>query len=185
MFSDGVIAIIITLMIIEIKVPALDANHIINFIRHIGVYAMSFTVLAIMWLNHHQMFRSIEKINIRIIWLNFLLFFMSLIPLPTQALGANFYAKESHLFYGIILTATAISYSWLQTVINKNSEYMPAANIKAINRLNWLSSAVYALSIPLSFISIYLSLFIFVLIPIIFFIPLIFFIPSRKIAQQL
>ena|SRR2546428_3817531 len=179
MFTDGVVAIIITLMIIEIKLPELNSENFLLLVRHIGVYAMSFIVIAIMWLNHHFMFVGAERINTRIIWLNFmLLFFMSLIPLPTKALGENFFLKESHLFYGLILSASASSFSLLQREVNKTIKHLSEDDKRNINRLNWTSTSIYALSIPLSFISIYLSTFIFILI------PLIYFLPSKKLLTD-
>lgn len=173
MLSDGVIAIILTLMVLEIKIPYPFTRASFGPVaQHIAIYALSFVVVAIMWLNHHHIFVPIEKVSIRITWLNFiLLFMMSIIPLPTKALGENFFSKDAHLFYGIVITTTAFFYSTLQSEVNKCSEQLNKEERKKINRLNWTSTLIYGLSIPLSFISIYLSTFIFLLIPAIFFIP--------------
>lgn len=171
-FTDGVVAIIITLMVFSIKLPSLTPSNSLILLRHIGIYGLSFMSIAIIWLNHHNMFMVIEKVDTRIIWTNlFLLFFMSLISLPTKALGENFFKKESHIFFGVILTATSITYSLLQTMIISTMEKVSTENKINTNRLNWFSSLLYASSIPLSFISVYLSTFIFILIPIVYFIP--------------
>lgn len=175
MISDGIIAIIITIMMLDIKVPgAGDFNRgsFAPILQQVLIYALSFLVIAIMWLNHHHIFVGVEKVNIRITWLNFLLLFaMSLIPLPTKVLGENFHSKDAHLFYGIVITMSAICYSILQQEVNKHTTILNATEISKINRLNWTSTATYSLSIPLSQINIYLSTFIFVLLPIIYFVP--------------
>jgi len=171
-FTDGVIAIIITLMVLSIKLPHLTTTTGMVLLRHISIYGLSFISIAIIWLNHHNMFMVIEKVDTRTIWANiFLLFFMSLIPLPTKALGEDFFERESHVFFGIILTATSITYSILQTMIISTMAKVSTENKTNTNRLNWFASLLYASSIPLSFISVYLSTFIFILIPIVYFIP--------------
>lgn len=179
MFSDGVIAIIITLMVLEIKLPEFSVETMQDVVRHIGIYALSFIVIAIYWLNHNAMFDQLHKVNAKIIWLNFLLLFlMSLIPLPTEALGANFYSHESHIFYGLIMTLTAAVYSTLQMVVNHDLTHIPEKNRKEVNRLNWICTLLYAISIPLSYISIYIPTAIFIII------PLVYFIPSKKLSPS-
>lgn len=170
--SDGVIVIIMTIMVFEIKVPDLTYRNVILLMQHMGVYAMSFLVLAVMWLNHHHIFKVIELVNPKIVWLNFLLlFFMSLIPLPTKTLGEHLFEVSSHIFYGIIITCNSIAFSLLQYTVNKLSVHISPKDKKSINRKNWFAVLLYALSIPLSFISIYFSLFIFILIPAMYFLP--------------
>jgi len=173
MISDGVLAIILTLMVLEIKVPyPFTTTSFAPVLQHIAIYALSFVVIAIYWLNHHHIFIPVEHVSIRITWLNFMfLFMMSLIPLPTKALGENFFSKDAHLFYGVVLTLTAVFYSTLQNVVNKYTALLSDDERRKINRLNWISTFVYGLSIPLSFVNIYLSTFLFILLPAIFFIP--------------
>ncbi|MBS1689089.1 MAG: DUF1211 domain-containing protein [Bacteroidetes bacterium] len=173
MLSDGVLAIIITLMVLEIKVPyPFTSASFVPVLQHIAIYALSFVVIAIYWLNYHHIFVPVEHVSIRITWINFmLLFMMSLIPLPTKALGENFFSKDAHLFYGIVLTLTAVFYSTLQSEVNKYTELLSDDERHKINKLNWTSTFVYGLSIPFSFVSIYLSTFLFILLPAIFFIP--------------
>ncbi|HEX2786928.1 MAG TPA: TMEM175 family protein [Ignavibacteria bacterium] len=179
MFSDGVIAIIITLMVLEIKLPAFTSDNVHDVIRHVGVYALSFIVIGILWLNHNAMFEQLEKVNASIVWLNFLLlFFMSLIPLPTEALGLDFFSSQSHVFYGVVMTLNAAAYSTLQLVVNKNLTHIPEKNRRDVNKLNWICTALYAISIPLSLISIYIPTGIFILIPAIYFIP------SKKLSPN-
>lgn len=178
-FTDAVVAIIITLMVLEIKLPQVTAANLWEVLRHIAIYALSFVVIGITWLNYNTFFKYIDKITTRIIWLNLsFLFMLSLIPLPTQALGEAFFVKESHIFYGIILTAVAISYSLMYKSASRYLNHLSKADIKIINRKNWMAVVLYALSIPLSFISIYLSTLIFIMMPAIYFIP------SRKLVDE-
>jgi uncharacterized membrane protein len=168
MFSDGVIAIIITLMILEIRLPSLNWQYAEIFAEQLAVYALSFITIAITWLNHNKMFLVAEKITNQIIWANFLLlFFMSLMPLGTQNLGENFYNPKSHMLYGAILAGVSFAYTLLQLKINKSGIHI--RDKKNINRMNWLTTLLYGLSIPLSMLSIYLSTLIFLIFPVIYF----------------
>lgn len=170
--SDGVIVIIITLMVFEIKIPDLSYNSIIQLLQHIGVYAMSFLLLAVMWLNHHHLFKAVQQITPKIVWFNFLLlFFMSLIPLPTKILGQGFFDASGHMFYGAILTCNSIAFSLLQFQVNKLSTYLSENDKRSINRKNWFTVGLYCTSIPLSLLSIYISLCIFILVPAMYFLP--------------
>jgi uncharacterized membrane protein len=169
-FTDAVMAIIMTLMILEIRLPDIIASNIWPFIRHISIYALSFLVIAITWLNHHIMFLQLEKLNTRIIWINFwMLFSMSLIPLATSHLGENFFDRHSHMWYGAIFASVAIPYTLLQCYVNKGSSSIPAKQKRNINVLNWVTVCFYILSIPLSTISIYISTTIFIAFPILYF----------------
>lgn len=172
-FTDGVIAILITLMVLEIHLPDLSAANFWLLARHIGVYALSFVVIAITWLNHHNMFQPVERINVRIIWLNFAsLFFLSLVPLATQPLAEQFYRKESHMFYGAVLAGVCITYALLQQAVDQTLDGVADRDKRRVNTLNWMSALLYALSVPLCWVSIYLSTAIFILFPVLYFIPL-------------
>jgi uncharacterized membrane protein len=171
-FTDGVFAIIITLMVLEIKLPELTADNFWILVQHITVYALSFMVIAITWLNHHNMFLPTDKITTKIIWINFgLLFTLSLVPLATGPLGEHFHKRESHIFYGAVLTAVSLFYTLLQNSVNTILIHVNDKDKKHINKTNWLATTLYALSIPLSFLSIYISTIIFIMFPIIYFIP--------------
>jgi uncharacterized membrane protein len=140
---------------------------------------LSFMIIAILWLNHNAMFDQLEKVNAKIVWLNFLLLFlMSLIPLPTEALGVDFFSHESHVFYAIILTLNAATFSALQMAVNNSLTHIPEKNRRDVNVLNWICTSLYAISIPLSFISIYIPTAIFILIPAVYFIP------SKKLSPN-
>jgi uncharacterized membrane protein len=173
--SDGVIVIIMTIMVFEIKLPELPAYSFSVFmpvLQHIAVYAMSFLVLAVMWINHHHIFIGIEKVSTKVVWTNFLLlFFMSLIPLPTKALGENFNLISSHIFYGIVLASNSVAFTLLQAQVIKTASHLSLRDRQVVNRKNWFAVALYGLSVPLSFLSVYASLAIFILIPSMYFLP--------------
>jgi len=177
-FTDAVIAIIMTLMILEIKLPEISIPNLLDLLRQVAIYALSFIVIAITWLNHNAMFLTVDKVGIKITWINFwMLFSMSLIPLATAPLGEHFFEKESHMFYGAVMTAVALPYTLLQLNLNKMATHLEDKVKKTINRQNWWATFIYALSIPLSLVSIYISTIIFVIFPIIYFTP------SKKIMN--
>jgi uncharacterized membrane protein len=170
LFTDAVIAIIMTLMILEIKLPELTVGSLWTFFQHIAIYALSFVVIAITWINHHIMFLHVEKIPTKVIWINFLMLFsMSLIPLATGHLGEHFFQKESHMFYAGIMTAVAVPYTILQLNVNRILTNKGFEERNRFNWLNWVATFLYILSIPLSLISIYISTTIYLIIPIIYF----------------
>jgi uncharacterized membrane protein len=179
-FTDAVVAIIITLMVLEIKLPKVDAQNLLDVLRHIGIYALSFTVIGITWLNYNAFFKYVEHVTTKTIWFNLaFLFLLSLIPLPTQALGENFFVRDSHMFYGIVLTLVSLIYTMLQYAANPYITHLSKKEIHRLNEKNWIATFLYALSIPLSLVSIYLSTAIFILLPILYFLP------SRKLTEDI
>lgn len=170
-FTDAVIAIIMTLMILEIKLPEITSESLWKFIQHIAIYALSFIVISITWINHHIMFLHIGTITKKMIWINLaMLFSMSFIPLATGHLGEHFFQKESHMLYGAVMASVALPYTLLQLNVNKNISSEGKEGRNSINRLNWIATMLYILSIPLSLVSIYLSTSIYLLFPIVYFV---------------
>jgi len=171
MFTDAVVAIIMTLMILEIKLPDLTASNLPAFLQHTGIYALSFIIIAITWINHHNMFLHLEKINTNMIWLNFaMLFSMSLIPLATGHLGEHFFYRESHMLYGVVMGAVALPYTLLQMNVTNRLAKTARRDTSKINKLNWIATILYGLSVPLSLLSIYISTIIYVVFPIVYFV---------------
>lgn len=128
-FSDGVIAIIITLLVLEIKVPHIcgevNSQKIVEALISIGPkffsWVLSFFMLLIMWINHHRIFNELEKTDNNILWLNeVLLFFMSFVPFPTAFMGDYFTQPMSTFFFGICLTLVGIAFYFLRAyLVNK------------------------------------------------------------------
>lgn len=117
-FSDGVLAIIITIMVLGMKVPKgagfADLKEVLSaFIS----YALSFTFVGIYWNNHHHLFQAIEKVNGKILWANLsLLFFLSLLPFTTEWMGVNFLKKIPIILYGLNHLCCAIAYTVMEKI---------------------------------------------------------------------
>lgn len=111
-FSDGVIAIILTIMVLELKVPhAGDPESFQHFGNQMASYVLSFVYVAIYWVNHHHTFHAIQKVNGMVLWLNILLlFFLSLFPFCTAWIGESHFESLPVMVYGGVLIAAALSY---------------------------------------------------------------------------
>jgi len=114
-FSDGVIAIIMTIMVLEFKVPRdTDLTGLKPLFPLFVSYALSFTYVGIYWNNHHHMFQAANSINGAIMWSNlFLLFCLSIIPFVTEWMGNSHFSKWPVIFYGAVLIITAVAYAIL------------------------------------------------------------------------
>lgn len=177
-FSDGVIAIIITIMVFEIKVPemvegATNADvrlMLLSLLPKLIAYTFSFIVIAIMWLNHHALFHQIKSSTSSLIWYNAnLLFWMSLIPLPTAFIANHPLLPEASLFYGLILGMCGLGFTLLRYYASVKANLLPYS--KRIHRANIITLSLYFSAAGLSYFSVYLSFFIFILIPAIYFMP--------------
>ncbi len=183
-FSDGVIAIIITLMILEIKVPTIASNASSQMIwatvqgmtEPFIAYILSFVMVGVLWVNHHQFLRQLKHSDRNLLWYNLhLLFWMSLLPIPTNLLGQGFQRPEIAALYGFNMFMCALAFLLMREYVNRHDHLFidnlsPELRKKA--RLKLLSSVVlYLISIFAGYISIYISLGIFILIPAAYFIP--------------
>jgi TMEM175 potassium channel family protein len=160
-FSDGVVAILITIMVLELPVPhgtgwsALDAEVRAKF----AAYVLSFVFLGIYWANHHHMLHMTHRVNGKILWANLhLLFWLSLVPFATAWMGPNHLAAVPTAVYGIILLAAAVAYTMLQTAII--ADQGPESKLKAAVQGDWkgkLSLALYAVAIGAAFVNPWIS----------------------------
>jgi uncharacterized membrane protein len=173
-FSDGVIAIIITIMVLELKVPhgaELDALRPL-FPVFIS-YVLSFVFIGIYWNNHHHMLHAAGKVNGRILWANLhLLFWLSLIPFVTGWMGENHFAALPVALYGAVLLMAGLAYFVLARALaahhGSDSKLAMALgkDIKGIASL-----VIYAAAIPLSFVNPWIAFALYVVVAIIWFIP--------------
>jgi uncharacterized membrane protein len=127
-FSDGVIAIIITIMVLELKMPA-DASlrSLLSTLPLLLVYALSFLTVAIMWVNHHHYLKTARRPDSQLLWANNnLLFWMSLIPFATRYLGQNLVASLPVSVYAGVLAVTALSFHWLIAVLGEHNAHHAA-----------------------------------------------------------
>src|SRR3954469_693618 len=158
-FSDGVIAILITIMVLELKVPHGEGNATWEALRPILpeflTYVLSFVFLGIYWNNHHHMLHAAERINGAILWANLhLLFWLSLVPFVTGWMGENHLAAAPTAAYGMVLFMAGIAYTILQTAIVAHQG--PSSKLaQAVGRdiKGKLSAVLYAAAILMAFVN--------------------------------
>lgn len=179
-FSDGVIAIIITIMVFDLKIPEMtDVPHLLSalylMVPKLLSYALSFLTLAIMWVNHHQMFHQISRSERKLLWYNImLLFWMSLIPFATNFLGAQPMSWLACLVYGLIFFLCALSFTLMRNYALKADLLHLSISRSAqekILRKNRMAMKIYLISAIAGFFSVYLSYFLFLVVPAMYFIP--------------
>jgi uncharacterized membrane protein len=173
-FSDGVIAILITIMVLELKIPhGADLAALRAMLPVFLTYVLSYVFLGIYWNNHHHMLHATRRINGGILWANLhLLFWLSLIPVATGWLGENGLATLPTAAYGVVLLFAAIAYKILQgrIIAAEGSESVLAAAVGR-DRKGIISPILYAIAIAVAFIQPWISDAIYVAIAIIWLIP--------------
>jgi uncharacterized membrane protein len=180
-FSDGVIAVIITIMVLELKMPR-DTS--IVSLRSLAPqflsYLLSYLVVAIMWVNHHHMLHSARRADAFLLWSNItLLFWMSLVPFVTAWMGNNSRDPRAVALYGVVLAFCAASFMLLRSAIIQHhleDEDMVRYH-RRIQGKNFFSLILYLAATPLAFIDVRISFAIFV------FVALSYFLPERKLAE--
>jgi uncharacterized membrane protein len=156
-FSDGVIAIIVTIMVLELKVPhSADPEALIKSWPIFLAYALSFVTVGVYWVNHHHLFRVVERVDDGVLWANLLLlFFLSLIPFTTGYMSENGFAQFPTSVYAASFLFPALCYLVLVTAIHRVHDgldrhthlFGPAAN-----RKNIFSLLAYSVAIPAAFV---------------------------------
>lgn len=181
-FTDGVLAIIITIMVLELKVPHGGTFEDLKPLLPVFLsYILSFIYLAIYWNNHHHMMQTVKHVTGTILWVNMhLLFWLSLIPFVTGWMGENHFTSVSAFLYGIVLLGAAIAYFILQFLIIK-SHGKDSILAKALGRdlKGKISPILYVLGIITSFVNVAISGAIYILVAIIWLIP------DRRIEKAL
>jgi uncharacterized membrane protein len=179
-FSDGVIAIIITIMVLNLKIPegaverGLWQGILIPLAPILISYAVSFVVIGVMWVNHHQLLPTVPVSTRPLMWWNNnLLFWMSLVPFVTGFLGANPFQPLAYALYGSVLSLCILSLMLLRFYIaewTKTERALDAHHARLLRR-TVLGAALYAASVPLAYVSIYIAMVIFAVVPAMFFLP--------------
>jgi uncharacterized membrane protein len=181
-FSDGVIAILITIMVLELVPPrSADLTALLPLAPIFLSYVLSFVFLAIYWNNHHHLLQAIERVDGRVLWANIhLLFWLSLFPFATGWIGENQFAPWPVAFYGIVLLFAAIAYYLLsRTLISLHgSESLLAASVGR-DLKGILSILIYLAAIPLAFVNSWVAFLLYVSVAIIWLIP------DRRIEKTL
>jgi uncharacterized membrane protein len=174
-FSDGVIAIIVTIMVLQLTPPAPPTfAALLKQSPILLSYALSFLVVAIMWVNHHHLIHAVRDVNSRVLWSNInLLFWMSLIPFVTDFLGRNPRAPFPVSLYGFDLTLCAIAFWLMRIEIANQHRRDPETNLyhTRMQTKNLFSAFTYLAAAGAAHLSIYISYSIYILIPALYFLP--------------
>lgn len=173
-FSDGVLAIIITIMVLELKAPhEMTWDALFSRIPIFVSYIISFIYIGIYWNNHHHLFQITEKVNGKILWANLhLLFWLSLIPFASSWIGESLVLSIPVAFYGFILLMSGFAYFILQTKIIKHHKDDFALRIVIGKNIKGkISLAVYFIGIALCFLNPWLGIICYVLVAILWIVP--------------
>jgi uncharacterized membrane protein len=173
-FSDGVIAIILTIMVLEIKVPhGTEWQHLWPMLPVFLSYVLSFVYVGIYWSNHHHMLQTVQYVTGQMLLVNLnFLFWLSLLPFATGWMGQNHFAVVPSVLYGAVLLACAISYRLLgKSILRAHGNESALAIAVGKDRKGKLSLILYALAIPLNLTWPKLAQGIYVLVALMWFVP--------------
>jgi len=182
-FSDAVIAIIMTVMVLELKIPhGADLDALKPLLPVLLAYILSFIYLGIYWNNHHHMLQATRTVNGKVLWANLhLLFWLSLVPFATGWMGENHFEPLPTAVYGVVLLFAGLSYTILQNKLVHHSKGENSTLGEAVgNDLKGkLSLIAYILAIPLAFVNEHISHVIYALV------AMMWFIPDRRIEKKI
>ena len=181
-FSDGVLAIIITIMVLELKLPQrTDLAALQPLLPVFSSYVLSFIYVGIYWNNHHHLFHSTDHVSAGILWANLhLLFWLSLFPFATGWMGENHIAPTPTAVYGAVLLMAAIAYYLLQrAIIARQGRNSLLASALGRDWKGKLSPIIYLAAIPLAFVSTWIASGLYT------FAALLWLIPDRRIERAL
>jgi len=181
-FSDGVIAILITIMVLELKVPrGADWAALHSVIPLFLSYLLSFVFLGIYWNNHHHLLQAIKQVDGRVLWANLhLLFWLSLIPFVTGWLGETHLAAVPTALYGVVLLLAAVAYFILtRALIALHGRDSTLAMAVGRDFKGKVSVAIYAVAIPLALVQAWLAAALYVLVAVLWLVP------DRRIEKTL
>jgi uncharacterized membrane protein len=181
-FSDGVFAILITIMVLELKIPhGASWQAVQHLVPVFLTYVLSYIYLGIYWNNHHHMLHATERVSGGMLWANLhLLFWLSLVPFVTGWMGENHFAALPTAAYGAVMLLSAISYTVLQTVIvSHQGPHSKLAIAVGKDKKGKISLVLYLAAIPLAFVNELISDAIYVLV------ALTWLVPDKRIEQVL
>jgi uncharacterized membrane protein len=181
-FSDGVLAIVITIMVLEMEAPATADWRALAEARHVFLaYVLSFVYLGIYWNNHHHLLHAAKRVNGRILWANLhLLFWLSLVPFTTRWMGDTRFVAEPVALYGVVLLCAAGAYTILvRTLIAHHGRDSDLALAMGRDVKGKVSLGLYVAAIPLVYVHPVISCAIYVTVAIIWLIP------DRRIERRL
>ncbi len=180
-FSDGVIAVIITIMVLEMKVPhGTDFASLAPLVPVFLTYVLSYVYVGIYWNNHHHLLHAVQHINGSILWANLhLLFWLSLIPFVTGWVGENHFAPWPIALYGVVLMFSGLAFVLLtRCLVTIHGKQSVLATSLGRDMKGKISVALYAVAIPLAFVQWWLAFALYV------FVAAIWFVPDRRIEKR-
>jgi len=181
-FTDGVVAIIITIMVLEMRVPAgASLSALAADAPVLGAYALSFANVGIFWNNHHHMLQATRKIDGRTLWANlFLLFWLSLMPFAIRWMDEADFQALPTASYGVVLAMCAVGYTLLQrAIIAADPANARLAQAVGADRKAKLSFALYVAAVPLAFVRPWIAIVLYVVVAAMWFTP------DRRIESRL
>jgi TMEM175 potassium channel family protein len=173
-FTDGVVAIVITIMVLELKLPPTgDAAGMLAVVPSLAIYALSFVNVGIFWNNHHHMLHATRQINGLALWANlFLLFWLSLVPFVIRWIGEAGISPLPIAGYGFVLMMSAVGYTWLErAIIAANRSNGMLAKAIGSDWKGWLSLGAYIAAMPLAFVSPWIGIALYGAVAIVWLIP--------------
>jgi len=173
-FSDGVIAILITIMVLELRPPqGASLSALREVIPSLLTYVLSFVFLGIYWTNHHHLLQLTERVTGGVLWANLhLLFWLSLIPFVTAWMGRNHYAAVPTALYGIAMVLSAVAYQTLQyTIIRTQDADSRLARAIGSDRKGKISLVLYVAALPLAFVQPLVSQSLYVIVALVWLVP--------------
>ena len=173
-FSDGVIAILITILVLDLKIPlGADLASLKPVFPVFLTYILSFVFLGIYWNNHHHMLHAASRINGKVLWANLhLLFWLSIIPFTTGWMGENHFEPLPTALYGVVLLMAAVGYTiLLRCLIEAEGQDSKLAQAVGKDSKGLLSLVCYAAAIPLSFIAVWIAWALYVAVALIWMVP--------------
>jgi uncharacterized membrane protein len=185
-FSDGVIAILITIMVLELNLPRAantppDLAALLPLAPIFLSYVLSYIFLGIYWTNHHHLLQAVENVDGKILWANLhLLFWLSLIPFGNAWMGENHFASWPVALYGFVLLMAAIAYFILvRTLISVRGQNSTLENAIGSDFKGKISVVIYAIAIPLAFVNPWIAFSIYVLVAVMWLVP------DRRIEKKM
>ena len=182
-FSDAVIAIVMTLLVLELKIPhiakgAINAaflSELYNQLPNFAGFALSFLVIAIFWVNHHQLFHALRATDGKLLWYNnHLLFWLCFIPFPTAFIGEYYDNLITVMLYGFVLFMASVSFNMMGRYAYRTGLFKSNISdivLKHSLKRGLFGPLVYSAATLSAFISVYISIALFILVPIFYFIP--------------
>lgn len=181
-FSDGVVAILITIMVLELKVPHGDQWSDLRALMPVFLsYVLSFVYIGLYWNNHHHTFQAVQHVDGRILWANLhLLFWLSLFPFVTDWMGATHFAARPVAAYGVVLLCAAIAYSiMIRALLNRHGRDSAIARAVGSDFKGKISIVIYALGIGLALVLPWLACALYAAV------ALMWLVPDRRFERQL